>query len=154
MFNHKKKLIILISAILIISLASCALVYAKDANIAPESDNSNINIDQSAAMINATNPEETMIPEIDTADDSYISKNVTCISPDGTKTAEVVRLSGKKFDSILVTSNNKKPKAVLLENIIYTNIESFSWIDNNRVAITGHINPSLEVYVVVDAEKM
>lgn len=152
MVNYKTKMTMLIIAVFMISLLSCALVFADDINIA-EPDNSNINVEQSAAARDASRSEETLIPQADTADGSYTSKEVTCMSPDRTKTAEVVRQSGKNFDSILVTSSSKKSKAVLLENVIYTSIEDFNWIDNHRVAITGHINPSLEVYAVVDAEK-
>ena len=82
--------------------------------------------------------------------DTYIKKGQFAQSPNGEMTAEVIREKDLFFDSILITDKNEENFKIVLENIMYTSIESFSWIDNNRIGLCGEINPSVKVYVVID----
>ncbi|TYQ15062.1 UNVERIFIED_CONTAM: hypothetical protein Cloal_1468 [Acetivibrio alkalicellulosi] len=72
-------------------------------------------------------------------------------SPDGKMFAKVVRRDVGIFDSILITDKQEESYKVVLENIIYTGINDFYWVNNNLIALCGHKNPSANIYVVVDA---
>lgn len=103
------------------------------------------------------NREDPNIPGEPTAspinnNENYIKRGQSAQSPDGEMTAEVIREKDTIFDSILITDKNKETSKILLENILYSGIESFSWIDNTRVALCGHVKPFLEVYIVIDAK--
>lgn len=85
--------------------------------------------------------------------DNHIKTGHLVQSPDGKRMAEVIREGDTIFDSVLITHKDNETIKVFLENIMYTHIESFSWIDNVRIALRGLVNPSLEVYVVIDTSK-
>lgn len=85
-------------------------------------------------------------------DNNYLSKNHQSKSPNEKITAELVSENGKSFDSVLITANNDHV-LIPLEDIFYTTIEYANWVDNTRFAICGHINPSLEVYILIDVNK-
>ncbi|MFZ5988132.1 MAG: anti-sigma factor family protein [Bacillota bacterium] len=85
--------------------------------------------------------------------DNYVSKGKYAKSPNGEMDAEVIREKDMFVDSILITDKSKESQKIVLENIMYTAIESFTWVDNNHIALCGHVNPSLQVYVVIDAAK-
>ena len=72
-------------------------------------------------------------------------------SPNGEMSAAVIREQDMFVDSILITYKSKETFKIVLENIMYTNIENFYWIDNNRIGLCGDANPDVQVYVVIDA---
>lgn len=117
--------------------------------------NVHLNSDKYISKNTAQIPEEQNISIEPTAsslnnNDTYIKKGHFAQSPNGEMTAEVIREKDLFFDSILITDKNKENFKIILENIMYTSIESFSWIDNNRIGLCGEINPSVKVYVVID----
>lgn len=86
------------------------------------------------------------------SNDNYTKKGQFAQSPNGEMTAEVVREKGMFVDTVLITDKNNETFKIVLENIMYTYIEDFSWIDDTRIALWTHVNPSLQVYVVMGAD--
>ncbi|SCY37645.1 hypothetical protein [Alkaliphilus peptidifermentans] len=77
-----------------------------------------------------------------------------CESPDG-KNQAFLRLSDREktiFDDIVVVDlESKKARVLSLDNVWYTTVLGVQWLNSDLIAFTGHVNPSLEVYVVFDA---
>ncbi len=82
-----------------------------------------------------------------------VSLNYYSKSPNGEVSAEVVRENGYLFDSVLIKRQDRVEGLIALEDIFYTNIENTEWLDNTRYAVRGHVNPSLEVYILIDTQK-
>jgi hypothetical protein len=85
--------------------------------------------------------------------ESHIERTDAISSPDNETIAEIVRKNNYKFDSVIINKPGKDLKEIVLENIVYTDINYTTWIDNNRFALSAHINPSLDVYVIINIEK-
>jgi hypothetical protein len=64
-----------------------------------------------------------------------------------------MRENGYLFDSVLIKRQDRFEGLIALEDIFYTNIENTEWLDNTRYAVHGHVNPSLEVYILIDVQK-
>jgi hypothetical protein len=123
-----------------ILILTSSLVYA---NITPSTD-------EKEGVPASTITEQTATTDA-LLDEAYVSKGISVNSPNGETNAEIIKKNYSKFDSIILSKNNES-QIVDLENIIYTSIVSYSWIDDVRFAICGHINPSLNVYVVIDTK--
>ncbi len=82
-----------------------------------------------------------------------VGQNYCSRSPNGEVSAEVVRENGYLFDSVLIKRQDRFEELIALEDIFYTNIENTEWLDNTRYAVRGHVNPSLEVYILIDTQK-
>lgn len=85
---------------------------------------------------------------------NYVSLGHYTKSPNGEVSAEIVREEGCPFDSVFVKRQDRFEGLVALEDIFYTNIENIEWLDNIRYAIRGHVNPSLEVYILINTQKI
>ncbi len=133
-FNNKKKFIIISSTILVLLTGS---VYA-------------VNIENESIINDVYN--QSLVEDVELPIDVPLF-NRTITSPNGEISAEIIREKDMFVDSIIITDKNKEPLKVVLENILYTSIESFSWVDDTRIALCGNVNPSLQVYVVIDASK-
>ena len=84
---------------------------------------------------------------------NYVCLNHYSKSPNGEVSAEVVRENGYLFDSVLIRRQDRFEGLIALEDIFYTNIENTEWLDNTRYAVRGHVNPSLEIYILIDTQK-
>lgn len=144
-FNKKRILAFSVYILLLTSLTGSLIFAHVEANMQDKNDTS--------VMAETTIPiTETTSPFEDSENKTYKRKDVSSKSPNGELNAEVVRKDSFKFDSVVFTDKNSKSQVVDLVNIIYTSIVSASWIDDIRYGICGHINPSLNVYVVVDTK--
>lgn len=99
----------------------------------------------------ASNSDSDITESVSDTQDSLICNSA--MSPDGKIEAMIKSEEGMLFDSVLLKDMTGTTNEIVLENILYTSIESFTWIDNDRLALCGHVNPSLEVYVLIDANK-
>ncbi len=79
----------------------------------------------------------------------YISQGKLAKSPDGKMSAEVVSKKGVIFDTILLKVDSNLYK-IELEDKVYTSILRFDWIGNKYIGLWGHMNPSQDVYILVD----
>jgi hypothetical protein len=82
-------------------------------------------------------------------------KTLVTRAPDGKKIAYLVNSNRleQKFDHMYVENiQASEPKILSLENISYTCGLKIEWINNNIIAFTGHVNPSLDVYVVFNSD--
>ena len=84
---------------------------------------------------------------------NYTNNDHQYKSPNEEINAELIRENGKSFDSVLITGKNNAHELIPLEDIFYTAIENINWVDNTRFAICGHVNPSLDVYILIDVNK-
>ena len=64
------------------------------------------------------------------------------------KKAELVPVEGWSFSALNITLEDGTKKECELTNIFFTGILDFRWIDEERIVLEGHINPSLNVYIV------
>ena len=105
------------------------------------------------AVKEISTPTAAVQPPVNNEESNSMKRKVSAKSPDGKMEAEVITEKDKLHDSIIVTDKNNNSSKIELENMLYTGIMGFSWIDNTRVALLGHVNPSLNRYIVVDAYK-
>lgn len=103
-------------------------------------------------IINKTPLEVSTVRSFDSFTDK---KLLMCESPNGNDIAYLVRSTNpelKKSDDIYIENKiNGKIKVLSLENIVFTSELKLEWFNYNYVAFTGHINPSLDVYVVFNS---
>lgn len=103
--------------------------------------------------VKETTPTAGVQSQVNNEESNSVQRKASAKSPDGKMKAEVVTEKDKFHDSIIVTDKNNNSSKIELVNMLYTGIMGFSWIDNTRVALLGHVNPSLNRYIVVDAYK-
>ncbi len=120
----------------------------EDNNLAPLDNNEPSPITKNSAEEDVESKKLTG-SEIDLSQFEYYEQ--AKISVDGSISARVARKAGQSFDSVIFSSNDAGMKLVELSNINYSNIEYSEWIDEERYGICAHINPSQEVYIVVDS---
>ncbi|SHO44091.1 hypothetical protein [Anaerocolumna xylanovorans] len=139
-FKAKTKYLIIIGILAFIA-AMGTLVYAGAmAPSRPKINSRNISSDNK--------PIDSMV----LLNNTYKSKGTLEQSPNGEITAKIVTKDGLKYDTVIFKGKDTI-KALDLVDIFYTSIESTGWIDDTRYAICGHINPSLQIYVVLDASR-
>lgn len=107
---------------------------------------------------NRNSVEETPVPILGTQvpsnneENNYRQIKEGVKSPNGEFEAEVINERDKTHDSIILTDKNNNSSKIELDSG-HTGIMEFYWIDNTRIALLEHVNPSLEKYVVVDSFK-
>lgn len=78
-----------------------------------------------------------------------------CASPNGTMQA-YLRLNDPNetiFDDVIVVNKETgKARVLSLENVLYTTVLSIEWLNDDMIAFKGHVNPSLDVYIVFNPE--
>lgn len=156
-FKPNTKFFVII-CILVFTVFTGTLVYANVASSTPETNNQSSestapNSGSTIDVSDKTTEENQDTISYKSADDTYKSKGTSEKSPNGEITAVVVRKNGVKFDTIIFKGKDNNAQTIDLVNILYTGIERTAWIDDTRYTIYGHINPSLQVYVIVDAKK-
>lgn len=114
-----------------------------------------------ACLIPWNNTEQTIditpqeVSKVEIYDSITDKKLLLCESPNGSDIAYLVKSSNrniKKFDEIFIENKKTgKIKILSLENIIFTSEMKLEWFNYNYVAFTGHINPSLAVYVAYNS---
>jgi|GEM_PF-3100677 len=139
-FVLKSKIIKTILTIALIGIISVSFIYT----------NLRKHKSEIAAQNSAADESQVLTENIFDSSENYVSQNYYSKSPNGEISAEVVRENG--FNSILI-KNKDNVEGLVLENLFYTNIESTEWLDDTRYAICGHVNPSLEVYIIIDTQK-
>ncbi|HWP98800.1 MAG TPA: hypothetical protein VN426_18310 [Syntrophomonadaceae bacterium] len=140
-----KRIKLIFSCILLVAIIGVSLVYV----------NTKKNEDKISAEQNIAAEVEPkkVIEKSPDIKNNYVSQNDYSKSPNGDVSAEVVRENGSLFDSILIKNKDNGEGLIALDNISYTNIERTDWLDNTRYVVCGHVNPSLEVYIVIDTQK-
>lgn len=81
-----------------------------------------------------------------------LTKDSVIFSPAG-KRAELGPVEGWVFSSLNITLEDGTKKECELTNVFFSSISEFRWIDEERVVLEGHRNPSLEVYIVYDLKE-
>lgn len=76
-----------------------------------------------------------------------IPTNSIIETPSG-KTAALSRTEGNKYYSLIVTLEDGSQQKCDLVDIFFTALYDFKWIDENRIILEGHKNPSLNVYII------
>lgn len=114
-----------------------------------------------ACLIPWNNTEQTIditpqeVSKVEIYDSIIDKKLLLCESPNGNDIAYLVQSSNrklKKFDEIFIENKKTdKIKVLTLENIVFTSALKLEWFNYNYVAFTGHINPSLNVYVAFNS---
>jgi hypothetical protein len=79
--------------------------------------------------------------------------DIKAASPNHELEASIIRKDGMKYDSLLITGQDRAD-CVLLEDIFYTSVLNLTWIDDSRVALLGHLNPSSNVYVILNSKTL
>ncbi len=79
-------------------------------------------------------------------------EDTVVFSPSG-KRAELVPVEGKAFPVLEITLEDGTKKKCELTNVLFTSVRDFYWIGEDRVVLEGHVNPSLNVYIVYDLKE-
>ena len=144
-FSQNKTLKLVLSGIVLIAVIAAVLIYANTKK------NEKKIIDEQNSI--AVNEPQKVAPQNPDIQNNYSSRSHYSKSPDREISAEVVRENGNSFDSILIKSKDNTEGLIALKDFSYTGIESTAWLDNSRYALCGHVNPSLEVYILIDTQK-
>jgi hypothetical protein len=134
--KHKRRIVLITMTLaLTLSLVTSGFILMMN-KIAPSRINENI---------------ATFKPSINTE----VKKLLLCHSPNGNEVVYLVKNTSHEvpsFDDIYVENNKTgKIKKFNLENIIYNSELELEWIDDNLVAFTAHINPSLDIYIMINS---
>ena len=77
------------------------------------------------------------------------NKQFVCLSPNGQK---IAFLNNKDWGNIgIIDLKTEEIIYASLENVFSTTPWGIDWVDNNRVAYYGHVNPDLDVYCIFNA---
>ncbi len=133
-----KKFIIVLVLILFVALTSIALVQAKNVEEPPTVDAGQIVYDGK------------------TLTNSSYKKAFPALSPDKQQIAFVYNIyadeEGQPVRKIgLVDVKSGQVTDIKLENNSSTGFLYLEWLNNNRIGVISHINPSLEEYDIIDA---
>lgn len=79
-------------------------------------------------------------------------EDTVIFSPSGKK-AELVPVEGEAFPVLEITLEDGTKKKCELTNVLFTSVCDFYWIGEDRVVLEGHVNPSLNVYIVYDLKE-
>lgn len=69
------------------------------------------------------------------------------------KRAELAPVENRSFPALSITLENGTRIECELTDIFFTSLSDFRWMDEERVVLEGHINPSLNAYIIYDLER-
>ncbi len=80
-------------------------------------------------------------------------KSFPVLSPDKTRVAYYISDINNESIGILELKT-KEIKKIRLENITFSSVNGLEWLNNSMIGFYAHVNPSLDVYCLLDANKL